>query len=516
MKKIIHITFFIGMMFLLVACGTKTSTKLDIDDNIEEAQQKLVIGVGRDFYEGPASPTYLHGSTNVWESLTYLNDQLEPVAELAESWDVLNDGRTWRFNLRHGVYFHDGTPFNAEVAAYNLNRILNHPKKAGIELAYGNITDIKVVDEYTLEITHTVAMPEFPRMLSYYSSPMFSLASFDDNDDIIKPIGTGPFMFQEYIKDEAITLVKNDKYWGDTPILDQVIFKFIADPNTRLAALQSGEVDALSDVGAVMPEHGSIIEEDDNLILKTKLVGTTHYLFFNKNNLFKDNDLSLAVSHALDRQLLVDTVLEGYGIPGISVITPAAENWLNKEEGILYDMNNAKELAKQSLHGEEAKVKLLLHSGISSRWPYKAIAEIMQDQLKELNLEVNIEMVDAGEWAKRLKDGNYDITIGPFTLMTGDPNFFFSTHMFSEGELNKNRSYGYNNPEVDDLITKAAVERDDSKRREMYFKLQDIAQKEGPVVPIYHDVTLYAFNKKVNNFELDVSFKPSLGAVEIK
>ncbi|SDL01131.1 ABC transporter substrate-binding protein [Natronincola ferrireducens] len=515
-KKIKSLIIFMVLILLLTACGGHDNTSGETDLPIEEIEQKLVIGVGRDFYEGPASPTYLHGSTNVWESLTYLDDQLEPMPQLAESWSVSEDGKTWRFDLREGVFFHDGTPFNAEVAAYNLERLLNHPRKGNTKLTYGDITNIEVVSEYALEITHEVPMPEFPRMVAYHDGAMFSLAAFDENNDIVAPIGTGPFVFQEYIADQSIILVKNENYWGNTPILEEVIFAFIADPNTRLAALQSGEVDALSDVGAVMPEQAIIIEENNDLILKTKLVGTTHYLFFNQNNLFKDNNLLQAVSYALNRQLLVDTVLEGYGIPGESVITPVAVNWLNKGVAPVYNMDKARELVEEALKGKEAEVKLLLHSGISSRWPYKAIAEIMQHELSELNLIIDIEMVDAGEWAKRLQEGNYDITIGPFTLMTGEPNVFFSTHMFSEGNLNKSRSYGYNNSQVDELITKAAVERDADKRREMYLQLQEIASTEGPVVPIYHDVTLYAVNKKVNNFELDVNFKPHLGMVEIK
>ncbi|MCC5909178.1 MAG: ABC transporter substrate-binding protein [Clostridiaceae bacterium] len=510
-------------VLLLTACGgqqspvEETAEEAEVKNAVvEELEQKLVIGVGRDFYLGSANPTCLHGSTNVWESLTYLNDQLEPMPELSESWSVSDDGKTWTFQLRQGVTFHDGTPLNAEVAIYNLERLLNHPRKGNTKLAYGDITAMEAKDEYTVAITHAVPMPEFPRMLAYHESPMFSLASFDDNDDIINPIGTGPFVFKEYITDESIILVKNENYWGETPMLEEVVFTFIADPSTRLAALQSGEVDALSDVGAVMPEQASVIEGADNLTLKTKLVGTTHYLFFNQNNLFKDNNLLLAVSHALDRQLLVDTVLEGYGIPAKSVITPVAEKWLNKEVAPKYDIDKAKDLVEKSIGDGEVEVKILLNSGISSRWPYKAIAEIMQHQLKELNLIIDIEMVEAGEWNRRLEAGEYDITIGPFTLMTGEPNVFFSTHMFSEGNSNKSRSYGYNNPKVDDMITKAARERDQDKRHSMYLELQEVAAKEGPVVPIYHDVTLYAVNNKVHNFELDANFKPHLGRVEIK
>ncbi|WP_350344262.1 ABC transporter substrate-binding protein [Proteinivorax tanatarense] len=510
-KKWFAVTTVIMLMagIFLTGCGGEENTT-------QQKEQKLVIGVGRDFYQGSADPTYLHGSTNVWESLTYLDDQLEPVGQLAESWDVSDDGKTWIFNLRQGVVFHDGTDFNAEVAVYNLERLINHPRKGNTALTYGDISNIEAISDYQLEITHNTPVPEFPRRLAYHESPMFSLNSFDENDDIIEPIATGPFIFKEYVTDESITLEKNLNYWGEQPTLEKVVFKFIADPNTRVAALQSGEVDALSDVGAVMPEQASIIENSDDLKLKSKLVGTTHYLFFNKNNIFQDDNLIQSVSYSLDRELLVETVLEGYGVPAESVITPVAVNWLNKDVAPVYDIEKAKDLAAESLGDEQVDVNILLNSGISSRWPYRTIAELLQDDLSELNMNVNIEMVDGGEWGNRLEEGDYDITIGPFTLMTGEPNVFFSTHMYSEGNLNKSRSYGYNSVHADKLITKAAVETDYDIRYDMYLELQEIASQEGPLVPIYHDVTLYAVNEKVHNFELDVNFKPNLKAVEIK
>lgn len=509
-------------MSLLIGCdknqnavtNSKENTEKQTDEQIKP-KQEIVIGVGRNFYYGAEDDTCLHGSTNVWEGLTYIDDEMNVKPELAESWNVSDDGKVWTFNLRKGVKFHDGTPFNADAAINNMNRLLNHPNKGDVKNTYGEIEEISKVDEYTIQFKHKNIIPDFPSRISYHNSAIFSLSSFDEKGNLIKPIGTGPFIFKDYVKDDCIIIEKNKDYWGKEPKLEKVVFKYIPDPSTRLAALENGEIDVIADVGAVMPEQAISIKNNDELELKTKTVATTHYLHFNKNGIFKDDRLIQSVSMSFDREKLINSVLEGYGIPAKSVITPLATYWLNNNVAPKYDIEEAKKLAKQALNGNNPQVKIVLNTGIAKRWPYKPIAEILQQRLAEIGLDVNIEMVDGGLWSKKLKAGDYDITIAPYTLMTGEPNFFFGNIMLTEGNLNKNRCYGYSNKEVDELIKKAAIEKDKEKRKKIYFKLQEIAALEGPAIPIYHDVTIYAVNKKVKDFTMDASFKPQLVDVEV-
>ena len=172
--------------------------------------------------------------------------------------------------MREGVEFHDGSEFDAEVVVYNMKRLLNHPEQGDIKNSYRDIDDITAIDKYTIQFKHKTPVAEFLRMISYFNSPMFSLSSFDENGNIIKSIGTGPFVFEKYIKNDSIILSKNKNYWNEEPKLEQVVFKYIPDPNTRLAALESGEVDALADVGAVMPEYNMEKAEE---LSKTTLKG---------------------------------------------------------------------------------------------------------------------------------------------------------------------------------------------------------------------------------------------------
>ena len=134
------LAFFLSSLFLTGCSNKEVKTTADVQ---KAEKQKLVIGVGRDFYYGPSDPTCVHGSTNVWESLTYLDNELNPQPQLAESWEVSPDGKVWTFRLRKNVKFHDGSPFNAEIAVLNMKRLLKHPKVDARQI-YGDLKDVRV------------------------------------------------------------------------------------------------------------------------------------------------------------------------------------------------------------------------------------------------------------------------------------------------------------------------------------------------------------------------------------
>jgi peptide/nickel transport system substrate-binding protein len=321
------------------------------------------------------------------------------------------------------------------------------------------------------------------------------------------PYGTGPFKYHDYIKDEALILVRNDDYWGENAKLEKVTFKPVPDPSTRLAALQAGQIDVIADVGGVLPEQGVIVERDPNLELKTRLVTTTHYILFNnKKPPFDNTALRKAVSMTVDRALLVDRLLNGYGEAADCLFTPIARNYVVR--GLWQsDKAKAKELATAA--GGE-KVLLLVSSALANRWPYKPFAEVLQAELNELGFQVEIQMLEAGAWVEALKNGDYNMTLTPYTFMTGDPDFVFGRWIYSKGQMNISRGIGYESEEVDKLITAAAVESDTEKRKLMYDALQRMVYEDVPMAPIFHDVTLYAYRKGVRDLTMDAYFRPSL------
>ncbi|MDH7578895.1 MAG: ABC transporter substrate-binding protein [Bacillota bacterium] len=493
---------FLVLAGLLAGCGRKEPSAA--------ATQELVIGIGRDFYEGPESSCFVHGSTGVWESLTYLNENLEPVPQLAEKLVSDDTAKVWTVYLRQGVKFHDGTPLNSEAVVKSVERL---KRRAQFD-EYGtflNLDRVEAAGDRAVRFTFSKPEPVFPAKVAYHGCPIFSPQSFDAEGKIVHPYGTGPFKYAEYKKGEALVLTRNDEYWGGKPRLTKVTFKVIPDPSTRLAALQTGEIQAVADVGGILPEQVPAVKGNDSLVLLSRQVTTSHYLIFNnKKPPFNDRSLRQAVSLFIDRPQLVKEVLGGYGEPADTIFTPLAKHLVERRLWKT-DGESGRSLAAQALGaGRSQRVEFVISTALANRWPYKPIAEILQAQLRDIGLEVEIKLVEAGAWKDALASGEYNITFSPYTLMTGDPDFFFGRWIASRGQMNVQRGMGYSSFKADRLVETAAAERDPAKRKELYTELQRLVALDVPLCPIYHDVCLYATRKNVHGLKLDPFFKPSL------
>lgn len=444
-----------------------------------------------------------------------INESLEPMPQLAEKLVSDEANRVWTVFLRPGVKFHDGTSLNAEAVIKSVERLKNRVKfdEYGTFLA---LEKVEAAGEHTVRFTFKQPEPAFPAKVAYHGCPVFSPQSFDDGRKISFPYGTGPFKFVEHKKGDSLVVVRNDDYWGGKPKLEKVIFKVVPDPSTRLAALQTGEIQAVADVGGILPEQARVVKGDPNLVLLSRPVTTTHYLLFNnKRPPFNDVRLRRAVSLAVDRTQLVKEVLNGYGEPADTIFTSLARAWTVK--GLwTTDKDKARVLAAQVKAGAPHKVIFVVNSALANRWPYKPMAEIMQSELKAIGFEVELKMLEMGAWKEALKKGEYDLTLTPYTLMTGDPDFFFGRWIISSGQMNKERGLGYNNPEADRLVKEAAAGPNPAKRKELYDRLQRLVAEDAPLCPLYHDVCLYATEKEVQELTLDPFFKPSLEKAGIK
>jgi peptide/nickel transport system substrate-binding protein len=452
------------------------------------------------------------------------DDDMEPIMHLAESVTPSADGLTWTITIRRGVKFHDGSDFTAEVAAYNLERLYrwNSATRAfDPEFAragpFGAITGFNVISDYVFTVTHAAPIPDFDARLSLENSAMFAMASFDGEDRVIRhPYGTGPFYYAEY--DEPNQILRLENFAGyrlGVPNVDTIFFYNIPDASTRLAALQSGEIDVISDVGGIMPQQAAAVLADPNLILKERQVSTIHYVALNNNDgrLFSDVRMRNAISLSIDRNTIVDFLLLGYGVEAISVITDLSANWV-VDCGYRFDPGEAKALV-DAAGGSGTEAVILVNSGLTGRWPYQDVAVMLQSQLVEIGINARIETADSATWTERMREGDYDITIHPFTVSAGEPNLFFVHNIASNGSNNISRNYGISNPEIDDLIARTAIEGNVAARRQNSAEIQRRVRANDYIIPVWYDVTLYAMNNRVINFNLDVLFCPDLFVVDI-
>lgn len=508
-RLLVCILMLLVSVTMLAGCGGPA-------DKPETAPQELVIGVGRDFYYGPESSSYVHGSTGVWESLTYLDENLEPYPLLAEK--VVQDddaGKTWVVHLRQNVRFHDGTPLKADAVVQSVMRF-KHNLKFDEYGTFLHLDTVEALGDDRVRFSFSLPEPAFPAKVAYHGCPIFSPASFDNDGKIVSPIGTGPFKYAGHKPGEELEVVRNDDYWGDKPQLEKVLFKVIPDPSTRLAALKTGEIQAVVDVGGILPEQAPVIQGDGGLELMSRQVTTSHYLIFNNQKPpFDDPALRQAVSLLVDRGELVNQLLHGYGEPAGTVFTSLAEAWT--VDGLWKtDREEAVTLAAQTKNAGPHKVVFAVNSALANRWPYKPIAEVMQSEFKALGLDVELQVLEMGAWKEALKNGNYNLSLTPYTLMTGDPDFFFGRWIYSEGQMNKERGLGYYNPGADRLVETAGAEADKFKRQAYYSSLQKLVARDAPLCPLFHDVCLYAVRKEVRDLTIDPFFKPSIDKAWIK
>jgi len=432
---------------------------------------------------------------------------------------------TWTVTLHSGTRFHDGSLLTAEVAIFNLERIFhwNSVTRAfDLEFAregeFGPITSFDVISEYVFSVTHAEPVPDFDARLSYENSAMFAIASFEGDEKIIHhPYGTGPFLYADYDEpNQILRLERFEDYRLGLPAIETVLFYSIPDATTRLASLRSGEIDVISDVGAIMPQQAATVLADPNLRLRERQVSTVHYVAMNGNEgrLFSDVRMRNAVSLSVDRNTIVDYLLLGYGTEAISVITGLSTLWV-VDCDYRFAPEEARALAEEAGGiGEEAVI--LVNSDLTGRWPYQDVAVMLQAQLLDIGINATIETVDGATWTERTREGDYDLTIHPFTISAGGPNFFFIRNIASIGANNISRSYGISNPELDELIARAGIANDADQRGQYYADIQGIIRENDYIIPIWYDVTLYAMNNRVQNFELDVLFWPDLFVVGIE
>ncbi len=469
----------------------------------QEGASVLRIAVGRDLYDGPDSRSFIHGNLNAWESLTYLNEKLQPKEWLAESWQMSEGGRKWVFQLRGGVVLHDGTSLTQEMVVANILRYKKHPKYDPYGL-YRDLLSIQPLGKRGVAFFLEQPFPHFPAAINYFGSALFHPECFNTNGQFIKFIGSGPYRF-ETNKNGIIRLHAHAVYWQGSPPFKTIEFWYIPDAVTRLNALKAGQVDAIADVGGILPHQLTELSQSKHLLIKRTTVATTHFLLFNTQRLpFNDLSHRTWLSTTLDRFRMTRYILGEAGIPADSLWTPLATDWYER----VFPQGPSGSTPTQ--FQREIPVSILLHGGTLQRWPYKDIAEMIHSHLNQAGLKAIIRIEEAGSFKESLKRGNFNLALHPFTLMTGDPDIFFTWLMTVSPLI-----LGAESKTMESWVAKARYEMNREERRRIYASLQKWVAEKRLLLPLYHDVVFYAHKESLHGLSLDPIFRPNLMAVSM-
>jgi peptide/nickel transport system substrate-binding protein len=486
---------------MLVSAGASVVTAY-----AAESTEEIVLGDYRNIAPGVDDAYYCSVILYVWEPLITMDENGEPVGKLAESWEMSEDAKTWTFHLQEGVKFHDGEDFNADAVLYNFDRMRYEVKSSAfyslnIDSFYPNLDEVKKIDDYTVELTFTEPAPSLLYTMTNFGSAMFSPSCFDEEYNFTGIAqGTGPFKITENVKDEYVLLERNEEYWGEKAKASSIRVKTIPDVDTRYSALKSGEIMGVIDLKAITPALATELEKDENFAITTTNSTMIDFLCLNGTAApFDDVRMRQAVSMAIDRDAIANTIYLGYASPTSNILNYSTPFYT--EQPVTYDLEQAKALAAEVLGDERVSVKYLIQEGSTEQ---KTEAELISAILSELGIDVTIETYDWATMKEMMAAGDYGIARAQQGLSNMEALTIFKRFMDSEGDQNINYSLGVNNEEVDSLIDQADSELDMEKRQEIYTELQELSVEIQPVVPLFNERTLMVYNTELDGYEAQI------------
>ena len=442
----------------------------------------------------------------VTETLVEVNDEALISPGLATSWNVSGDQKTWTFQLRDGVKFHDGTPFTAQAMKKSLEDSLKKSKT----FSSVPIKEIKASDDHTLEIVLNQSLPSLPAWMAKGESAALSEACIDQGD-ISTPISTGPFKFSSFSPNEKFVVVKNTDYWGKVPSVDEVVYHVVPEAETRSMMLKGGDVQIAQ---ILSPEITEGYKSDGSFTVNTEPISRVRLLSYNcEEGPFADTAVRQAMNYAINRQDLVDYVLEGVGEPATSLF-PTTFYWGDKDIAAYpYDPEKAKSMLNAAgwkdsdndgildKNGEKLSLTLVTYP---ERAELPPMAEIIQDELKKIGVEVEVKSVDVDTSENLRFSGDFDMYLGGRSLMNApDPDWIMMADYDSSGTFNKGYGpYNWKNEKLDSILDEARTLTDNAARKKLYDQAQQIINDEAPVSVLSYYVNQDVTSNNVKGYRM--------------
>ncbi|WP_442602264.1 ABC transporter substrate-binding protein [Paenibacillus sp. KN14-4R] len=517
--KIVALSVVMVMSTVLTACsGTGTGT----GSSSGGKQSTIIVGRGGDTASLDVAIVTDGESSKVAQQITetllrYKEGTTEVEPNLADSYEVSSDGLTYTFKLHKGIKFTDGTEFNADAVVFNFMRWHDpkSPYKFGEEhFDYYNdmfgakdnrvIKEIKAVDNLTVQFI--LNKPQAP-FLQNIAMTFFGIASpkaIKDNKEKYKdnPVGTGPFIFKEWKRNDSITLEKNKDYWRKgLPKADKLIIRSIPDNSARLSALRSGELDLMEDVN---PDDLKTVEGDATLQKILRPSFNIGYFGFNqKKKPFDNPKVRLALNYAVNKEALIKAFFGGLAIPAVNTMPPSLLGYNKDIKDYPYDIEKAKSLLAEAGYPNGFDRELVFYAMPVPR-PYmpnaKKIAETLQAELAKLGIKTRIESPEWATYLQDLKKGEKDdIFLIGWTGDNGDPDNFLYPTLDKEAIGGNNYAF-YSSDPLHEILLKAQSTPDQKQRADLYKKAQEIIKADVPWVPLVHSTPLLAAKKGLKGY----------------
>jgi peptide/nickel transport system substrate-binding protein len=469
---------------------------------------KVVIAQGvdpttLDIMNQQESPASIIGS-HIFETLWERDPNLKIIPALATEMPKLVAPTTWEVKLRRGVKFTNGEEFNAEAAKFSIERVKDPKLRASSN--FKPIESVEIVDPYTIRVHTNKPWPTFLTVMTFAQAAMYPPKAYAGKQPVDisrQPIGTGPYKFARWAKDEEIVLEANDGWWRGAPKIKTVVFRPIPDDAVRVAALQNGEID----VAVNIPPHlANPIANHPKLFLTTAPSIRTIQLMFQTHNFdekthmatgaydgpTKDKRVRQAIQYALDADEIVKGVLDGKAMRMATMLTPLHFGYDASLKPIKQDLAKVKKLLAEAGYPNGVEITL---NGPQGRYVRdKEVAEAAAGQLNKAGIKTTVKTY---EFVNYLNNLTYKHKGGPVWLIGwGTPTIDAET-VYNPLFHNGSNLGTYFNPDLDGLMDAAQKEMDEKKRLALYHQINKLWIEDAAAAPLYQQLDLYGASKRI-------------------
>ena len=464
----------------------------------------------------------------IFSGLVRLDQDLNIVPDIAESWERSPDGTVYTFHLRQGVKFQNGREVTASDFKYSWERACDPATGSGTAATYlgdivgakdmlagkaEEISGVEVVDDYSLRVTIDASKAYFLDKLAYPTAFVVDKANVESGQYWwLAPNGTGPFKLKQWTPGRQLVLERSDIYYGQPAKLQSVVFSLVAtDP---MALYETGQIDVVP----VFLDYIDEVSDETNLLhLELAIMPelSLYYIGFNTAEPpFDDINVRRAFCHAIDKEHIIKVILRDMVSEADGILPPGMPGYDETIEGLDYNVQEAKELIAESKYGDVANLPpiTLTVDGYGNNIP-SYLGAIIQEWRQNLGVEISVRQVETEKLLYNLKQEKDEMFTMGWIADYPDPNDFLDVLFYTGSEVNISE---YSNPSLDALLDQAAVEQNESDRLAMYQEAEQLVVDDAPCIPLWHGTNYVLVKPYVKDYEVSAQGIPDLSKVYIE
>lgn len=503
-KALLVIALGAALTATLAPCGAAKAAEKAYKDTIVWGQGADVTSF--DPHQGKETPA-VTVTCQIFDTLTAVDPATGEVRpQIAESWEQLDD-TTYVFHIRKGIKFHNGGELTAADVKFSLDRAI---ASASVSYIVDFIKEVNVKDDFTVEVVLRAPYAPALRNLAVPFAAIVCKEVVEKDEEGFKlhPVGSGPYKFVEWKPGDTVKLDAFDDYMDGRPATPHLVMKVVPETSQRLIALETGDLDISYDLGVNDVKRA---RDNENVVVLEAPSLSCWYISMNMNRKpFDDPRVREAVNYAIDRQLIVDTIMSGNGQAADAIIAPSVFGYY--PSGVYgYDPEKARELLKEAGYENGFKTTLWVNDNQSRI----EICQAVQAMLLDVGVDCSVEVMEFGSFIQKTTAGEHDMGFFGWTTSTRDADYtYYSLEHSSKQGASGNRSFVHDSG-VDKLVEGGRTISDPAQRKAIYKDLALLLKKINNNAPIYYSTINVGARKGVEGFVIDPVGYHELGAVRI-